>query len=163
MAKHTLILEPDYDFVLIGISSHAKDYRICWALNNKLNIDLKKIDSLEIKGNKKLSTPSFFSTFKFDDPGNFLEYVVLENFSEGKAPSPKENTLFKEERGAEPSVENEYLIPEYKHLNFFFIVKGEENENRVGELVTEIKQLEMVLTAIPIEVTTLKSKHNLIF
>ena len=163
MAKHTLILEPDYDFVLIGISSHAKDYRICWALNNKLNLDLKKIDSLEMKGNKKQSTPSFFSTFSFDDSDNFLEYVVLENFSEGKAHSPKENTLFKEDVGTEPSVENEYLIPEYKHLNFFFIVKGEVDDNKVDELITNIKQLEMVLTAISIDVTKLKSKHNLIF
>jgi len=163
LAKHTLIVEPDYDFVLIGISSHAKDYRICWALNNRLNIEFKKTDPLEIKGSKKQSTPSFFSSFIFDDTENFLEYFVLANLSEGKTPLTNKNSLFEESVGGDQSSENEYLVPEYKHLNFFFIVKGDIDTNRVGELVAEIKQLEMVLTAIAIDVTTLKSKHNLIF
>jgi hypothetical protein len=162
LAKHLLTLEPDFDFVLIGISSHAKDYRICWALNNTLNIELKKIESLEIKGNKKQSTPSFFSAFEFEDADNFIEYFVLANLSEGKAYTANANSLFEEE-DAKESRENEFLIPEYKQMNYFFIVKGEVSDNRVDDLLTQIKELDIVLTAITIDVTSLKSKQNLIF
>jgi len=53
LGKHTLKIEYDFDFVLIGISSHEKDYRICWALNNVLGLDLTKKNSLEIKSKNK--------------------------------------------------------------------------------------------------------------
>lgn len=162
MAKHTLILEPDYDFVLTGISSHAKDYRICWALNNTLNIELKKTDSLEIKG-KKQPTSSFFSTFKFEDTKNFTEYIVLSNFSEAKSHVLQENTLFKEEKDKLQSLENEFLIPEHKNLNYFFIVKGEISDGEINNFVKKLKELDIVLTTIIIDVPRLKSKNNLIF
>ncbi len=163
MARHTLFLEPDYDFVLIGISSHAKDYRICWAINNKLNIEFKKIDSLEIKNSKKQSTPSFFSTFRFEDAENFLEYFVIANLSEGKRPSLKKNSLFGEEKEEEQSLENECLIPEYKNFDYFFIIKGKVSDNKRDEFVTAIKELDITLTALAINLTPLKSKQNLIF
>ena len=58
MKKHLLEIEYDYDFVLIGISSHEKDYRVCWALNNKLGLELVKTEPFEIK-DKKMSLPTF--------------------------------------------------------------------------------------------------------
>jgi hypothetical protein len=42
MAKHTLEVEYDYDFDLIGISCHLKDYRFCWILNRLLNQNLER-------------------------------------------------------------------------------------------------------------------------
>ena len=44
--KLTLEIENEFDFSLLGISCHAKDYRISWALNNSLNIKLKKEDDI---------------------------------------------------------------------------------------------------------------------
>ena len=162
MGKYTLILEPDYDFSLIGISSHEKDYKICWALNNALSIELKKVDSLEIKG-KKTSTPSFFSSFKYEDTENFLEHFVFSNFSEGKSHATNLNTLFKESSGKSQTLENEWLIPEYKQMNYFYIIKGEVTDALLKEKIKKIKKLDAVQTAIFIDVKTLKSKHNLIF
>jgi hypothetical protein len=59
--------------------------------------------------------------------------------------------------------ENEFLIPEHKQMNYFFVIKGELEEQAVQHMVKQIKEIDMVLTAIPIDVTQLKSKHNLIF
>lgn len=42
MAKHTLEVDYDYDFDLIGISCHLKDYRFCWILNRLLNQNLER-------------------------------------------------------------------------------------------------------------------------
>jgi len=39
---HKLAVEPDYRFFLIGISSHENDYHLCWAINQKLNLNLQK-------------------------------------------------------------------------------------------------------------------------
>ncbi|MCW3083217.1 MAG: hypothetical protein JWP12_583 [Bacteroidetes bacterium] len=159
MVKHTLEIEHDYDFVLIGISSHEKDYRFCWALNNKLKLELVKQDSLEIKG-KKQTTPSYFSFFTFDDEDQYTEYSVIANFSESKALAANENTLF----GAQDATEeNEFLIPEHKQMNYFFVIRGELEDEEVEELMKQIREIDMVLTTIRIDAKSLKSKQNLIF
>lgn len=43
MSKFQLQIDYDFDFRLIGISCHARDYRLCWALNNHLEIQLEKV------------------------------------------------------------------------------------------------------------------------
>lgn len=162
MGKHTLKIEYDYDFVLIGISSHEKDYRLCWALNNTLGLDLNKIESLEIRS-KKQTTPSYFSLFKYENTEEFMEYFVIANLSENKLFGSDENTLFSTGARGPHATENGVLIPEHKQMNYFFVIKGEIPENKREDMFRKIKELDLVLTAVFIDVRELKSKKNLIF
>jgi hypothetical protein len=163
LGKHTLEIEYDYDFVLIGISSHEKDYRICWALNQKLNIDLAKQDSLEIK-DKKETTPSYFSFFRFEDRDAFTEYSVIANFSESKSMVLTENTLFEStERTRTHKGDNNLLIAEQKQWNYFLVVRADMENEQAEELIRKIKEIDVVLTAVRIDPKSLRSKQNLIF
>ncbi len=139
MKKYLLEIEYDYNFVLIGISSHEKDYRICWALNNKLSLELIKTDALEIK-DKKQEEPSAFSLFICERPDEFMEYLIIANRSE---------------KGL--------LIPEQKQMDYLFVIKGEIEEEKIQELINKIKEINFVLTAVRIDPSILKSKQNLIF
>ncbi len=164
MGKHTLKIEYDYNFLLIGISTQEKDYRLSWAINNKLGIELSKQNSLEIKGKKQL-TPSYFSFFLFENQDTFKEYAVIANLSESKASAVQANTLFQE---SEKSVkghknENEFLIPEQKQMNYFFIVRGELDGEESNEILNKIKGLNTIQAAVQIDVNSLKTKQNLIF
>jgi hypothetical protein len=138
LGKHTLEIEYDYDFVLIGISSHEKDYRICWAINNKLGLDLVKTEPLEIK-DKKQDELSHFSLFIFEQPDEFKEYFVIANRSE---------------KGL--------LIPEQKQVDYFFIIRGEDDDDVIMEKIKQINEINLVQTAFRIDVNGLKSKQNLI-
>lgn len=158
MAKHTLEIEFDYDFVLIGISSHEKDYRLCWTINNTLNLQLTKQESLEIKG-KKQTTPSFFSFFLFEKQDDFIDYAIIANLSESKTVEQTTSTLF----DALDESDNEYLIPEQKQMNYFFLIRGEIENEEVNEIIQQIKEIENVQTAVRIDVKSLRSKQNLIF
>ena len=40
--KHLLEEEYEYDFKLLGICCHEKDYRLCWAVNSTLDLNLSK-------------------------------------------------------------------------------------------------------------------------
>lgn len=139
MKKHLLEIEYDFDFVLIGISSHEKDYRISWAINNKLGLDLIKTDPLEIQ-DKKQEEASGFSLFVCDRPDEFMEYLVIANRSE---------------KGL--------LIPEQKQMDYFFVIKGEIENEKIAVMIDKIKEINFVLTAIRIDPALLKSKQNLIF
>ncbi len=160
MGKYTLEIEPDYDFVLIGISSHEKDYRFCWALNKKLNIELTKRESLEIKG-KKQNTPSFFSFFLHENPDEFLEYAVIANLSEGKSQESTIHTLFGNLKDGES--DSELLIPEQKQMDYFFLIRAEIEDTEIQDLIKKIREMDNVQTTVRIDPKQLKSKQNLIF
>lgn len=137
--KFTLEVEYDYDFSLIGICSHEKDYRVCWALNKQLGIELSKTNDLELT-EKKASAPSKFSMFTFNDEEKYREYSILGNKSA-----------------------NKLLLPEHKQVDYFLMIKSGLNEKEKEELVKKIKELSIVLTAYSIEPENLKSKQNLLF
>ncbi len=160
MAKHTLEIEYDFDFILVGISSHEKDYRFCWRLNNAFKLNLVKQEPLEIK-NKKQKTPSFFSFYLFRDKEMFTDYVVLANTSENKELITKETNLFGELNNTES--DTDFLLPELKQFNYFYIIKGDLSDDEVENSISKIKEIENVQTAIRIDVKSLRSKQNLVF
>lgn len=137
MSKVVLHLEEDYDFSLIGISSHTKDYRLCWELNKLFNIDLTRSEDLEITKNKNTSRYSFYM---FNDIDNHTDLFLVSNAGDSG-----------------------FLIPEYKKVDFFYMLKGNIVDYRVDDIISKINQLPLVLTSFAIDVTQLKSKQNLLF
>lgn len=137
MAKLTLEIEEDYDFELVGICSHAKDYRLSWELNKKLEFDLVKDENLEltVKGEKQN-----YSFFSFIDDENLIEYYLINNRSE-----------------------NGILIPEEKRSDYFLLIRGVLREGQIEDHIREIATIKNVLTTYKIEVENLKSKNNLLF
>ncbi len=162
MGKHTLNIEYDFDFVLIGISSHEKDYRLCWSINRLFELDLIKGAPLEIKSGRQ-KTPSFFSLFEYQNPEEFKEYFVISNLSENKLAASKEHTLFHKGIKEATAAENGILISEHKQMDYFFVIRGEMEEGETAEIIKKIKEIDLVLTAVNIDVSQLKSKKNLVF
>lgn len=137
MTKFTLNIEEEYDFSLIGISCHAKDFRLCFELNKLLEIDLTRAKDLEIISKNTIGN---YALFEYIDEDNFLDYYLISN------------------RG-----EKGFLIPEHKTIDFLLQLKGATNEEIEEELISKICSLSLVLTAYQIDVDSLKSKQNLIF
>ncbi len=137
MSKLLLNIEEEYDFHLIGISCHSKDYRLCWELNKLLSIDLSRTEDLDL--NLKTSIGQF-SFYEFIDEENYSEYFLISN------------------RSAKG-----FLLPEQKNTDFLFMIKGTPYDSLVTELLEKISSSEIVLTSYKIDVDSLKSKQNLLF
>ncbi len=137
MSKLVLTFEEDYDFSLIGISCHSKDYRLCWEINKALSIDMVRTTDLEINKKDKVSTYSFY---EFIDEANYLEYYLISN------------------RG-----NSGYIIPEQKTMDFFLMIKGNISDNHTKESIAKINSLSLVLTSFNVDPNQLKSKQNLLF
>jgi len=139
MTRFQLEVEYDYDFDLIGISCHAPDYRLCWALNQKLLLQLaKKEKDLDNKP-KKQTESSIHSLYEFYHEEDHIEYQLLENKSG-----------------------NSMIIPEHKQADYLLVMRN-NYAVEAEEIVNKIKTIDLVLTAYKIEVKSLKSKENLIF
>lgn len=141
MAKRTLYLKPDYDydFELISIISPIRDYRLCWHINNKLNLDFARQEEIPLHYPKKHKY-AYYNLFYFEDEMNWLQYYFINNRSLG-----------------------EHLIPELKQVDYFLLIKGGNAATEKDAVVDILRGLEQVQAVLTIDPTTLKSKQNLIF
>ena len=137
MSKFTLNIEEDYEFSLIGISCHAKDYKLCFEFNKLLEVDFIRTEDLDIDSKK---TQGNYSLYEYIDEDNFMDYYLISNRSS---------------KGV--------LIPEHKTIDYFLLLKGATNDDITDDMIQKISTLQIVLTAYKIDVDTLKSKQNLIF
>lgn len=129
----------EYDFLLIGISCHEKDYRISWALNHYLSLGfIKENEDLEVFLSKS-NEASLHSIYAYTNKETHNEFYLINNRS---------NTGF--------------LVPEQPLADYLLIIK--ENFNfSLSLFLKKIKNINFVLTAFEIPVSQLKSKANLIF
>jgi len=139
MAKRKLHLDYDFDFIMLGIACYSKDYMLCSAINNKMNIDLMKVEDL-ILVDSKTKQSSGFSMFNFEDE-DAIEYHVVANVGSNKS----------------------FLIPEHDKFDYFLIIKNTNSDYDVDALVKDLKAIQIVILINKIIPSTLKSKGNLIF
>ncbi len=138
--KLTLEIEYDYEFILIGISCHCRDYKLCWAINKQLGFSLTKDADMELPI-KKNQMATVFSRFSHFDEDKRLSYMLISN------------------KGT-----NDYLLPEQKkHADYLFKIEGNMSETEQQEFVSQLKQIDLIQLAFVIDVQELKSKQNLLF
>jgi hypothetical protein len=136
MAKFTLDIEYDYDFSLIGLSCHARDYKLCWSINKHLGFDFSCQDNLRLI--TKVSSVEF-SHYAYEDSDAHLSFSLISNRGIGGL-----------------------LIPEQKQTDFFLKISGVMPLNKIEKLIIQLKELDCVITAFPIDIDKLKSKQNLL-
>lgn len=151
MAKTKLLLEYDYDFLLIGIISPYPDYKLSWSLNKTLEIDLQREEDMvlpSMEGKDKGLTLGFdeqveiptFAFFKYDNEDLHLMYTLVANHSKSAL-----------------------LIKEEQRVDFFLIIGGSYDEIDIEQLLQQVKSDKHVITAFEIDPNRLKSKQNLLF
>ena len=140
MKRTKLIIEYEYDFHLVGLTTFLKGYRLAWEINQALGINLVKQADLTV-GFKKTDEKSF-SYYAFEGVHNRLK-------------------LFKN-KASENEPGKYFLIPEFPHFDFIILAAMEEQyrHQQLVDLIKTIPDVQLV-AAIPLE--GLKSKSNFIF
>ncbi len=133
MTKFVLEIEEDYEFALIGLSCHSKDYRICRELNQQLNIDLTRQHDYIVE-------KQAFSFYLYLDEDNHIDYYIITNRSKSG-----------------------FLLPEQKSVDYFLLLKGNYSDELIKNLIWKINNISLVLTSFKINPLQLKSKQNLLF
>ena len=137
MAISRLDFDYDYDFLLFGIRSHMKDYRLCWSLNRQLEIDLAREEDIQLDDK---SEPRLFSFYTFDNEEQRLRYILVAN------------------RG-----EVGYLVNEQKQADYFLVIEGFYDQLNRPEVLDKVRKSPFVLTAFELDPNELKSRQNLLF
>ena len=125
---------------LLGIVAPMKDYLFTWHINEKMGFKFRINNGLEIQLRKK-ERNYFFSIYEYEVPGCCLVHYLYHNQYDG-----------------------EYLLPEFKHLDFLWLVKGDEiNRQELSDLQQSIKLLPAVQLVNEMTHEKIKNKQHLIF
>ena len=166
MSKITFKLETDFDleldFVLIGISSVLRDYRLCHFINKHTGLQLVygKEDYMDHNGHNK------------EKPKDELDYHILFESKKNKPVVKNHYNIFRYHNQtfdfefyllSNRSVEGAALIPEISSFDYFLMIKHFIDEEDLDALLENIKSIPEVLLVKEIDPTILKSKENLIF
>jgi hypothetical protein len=140
MKKSKLIIDYEFNFDLLGLSSAAKGYKLAWDLNQALHISLVK-------------QPDLVVGFKNNEEKNFSFYAYETQLNRLKL---FKNKAFDNESG------KYFLIPEFPHFDFIILAAMEDQyaHQQLFNLIKSIPSVQFVAT-IPLE--GLKSKSNFIF
>ncbi len=125
---------------LIGIVAPIKDYRFCWYLNKILHLNFRVNNNIEIELNKK-KRQYFFSVFEYTERGTTKTHYLYNNQFDG-----------------------EYLLPEFKHLDFLWLIKDENmRDEELPYLLSSIRVIPSVQLITEMTNEKMKNKQNLIF
>ena len=139
MSKTRLEFDYEYDFLLFGISCHLKDYRLCWALNKHLQLQLKKEKDLVLDPEQG-EDGGHFSYYSWQDETRHLQYITVAN------------------RG-----DKSWLVHEQRQADYFLIIEGYIDMVEPAEVLNNLRKIPVILTAYSLDPNELKSKQNLIF
>ena len=128
------------DTRLLGIMAPIKDYQLCWHLNNLMGMDFRINNEIEIQLSKK-DRNYFFALYEFSEPTGSLSHYLYNNRFDG-----------------------EYLLPEFKHLDFLWLMKGDiVSEDSLHQSINEIKEISGVQLVLELTNEKTRNKEHLVF
>jgi hypothetical protein len=125
---------------LLGIMAPIKDYQFCWLLNNLMGIDFRVNNEFEIQLTRK-KRDYFFAVYEYAEEHTALVHYLYNNQFDG-----------------------EYLLPEFKHLDFLWLLKGDPvKEDSIEHLIKSIKNIGGVQLVVELTSQMIKHKEHLVF
>lgn len=139
--NNDLITEEFFEHThLLGIMAPVKNYHFVWSIEQYMGYDFTINHDLEVQMIKKKRS-YFFSVYQYHIPGSFLNHYVYHNQHDG-----------------------EFLLPEFKHVDFLWLTKGEEvSREDILSIQQSIRMIPGVQLVSELTNEKIKNKGHLIF
>jgi hypothetical protein len=109
------------EYGFIAISSHLKDYRLTFMINESLGLQFKRINDLTIQSDKSTLA---YSLFRYSEPDHRIDICLISNHHpEGK------------------------LIPSLKQTDYFMVIIGFLEKSLFDTYIKKLKKISGVLMA----------------
>ncbi len=136
--KHKLEYSEDFDFLLIGISSHEADYRLVWKINQDFSLNFIRQESL--KYTRKDGSEAEYALFTCDDEDTYYLYHLVSN-----------------------RAEEGVLLEELKNIDYLIKIQGDLSEAFINGFLNRLKKTEGILGVFRIDPEGLKNRDRLVF
>jgi hypothetical protein len=138
---NTLLVEEFFEGTrLMGIVAPVKGYQFSWLLNQYMQIDFRINHDIEIQLDKK-KRKYYFSIYEYAEPnGSLMHYLYINQF------------------------DGEYLLPELKHLDFLWLLKGDiMRDTEFAHLQQSIRSIPGVQLVMELTGEKIRNKAHLVF
>lgn len=123
------------EFFFIGISSHLKDYRLSFFINQELGLKLKKIEDF-VQADEQTNSYTY-SLFYYRCPDTNNNFCLISNHHSEKK-----------------------LIQAFKQFDFFLLVQNNLSPANKKELISNLKKIPNLLAAYEIELKKVKNINH---
>ena len=128
------------DALFLGIVAPIKDYQLCWLLNQQLRFNFRLNNEIEIQLSKK-GRQYFFAVYEYKEPNGTNCHYLYNNQFDG-----------------------EYLLPEFKHLDYLWMMKGDDNARMaLPEFSNLLRSINGVQLVTEVTADKIRNKAHLIF
>ncbi len=125
---------------LLGIVAPIKSYQFCWQMNNLFRLNFRVNPDVEIPLTRK-GRLYYFAVFEYKEPNSSLCHYLYNNHNDG-----------------------EYLLPEFKHLDFLWLLKGDRvSDDGLQNIINSIRSIQSVQLVTELTYEKIKNKSHLIF
>ena len=136
MKKTKLVVDFEYDFELIGITSSTKFHKLCWSINNGIGLRLIKQEDFVLESVEGREM-TFVNYAHVDDS---CEIIVFKNKS--------------------PDNDSDLILPEMPHFDYVLKINGSFQTFAVEEVIKQLRDVKYIEYIAPIALEKLKSKDN---
>ena len=126
----------EVDFFVLAINSHAKGYKLCWEINNKLSLDFIKNEYHKPEESKGAE----FSRFTSENKDLETQYDLISNYSKGG-----------------------YLLPKFKNIEYFLKIQNPFWEKEKKEFIGKLGGLAEILLIFEFDLERINSLRPFIF
>jgi hypothetical protein len=135
--RHKLELAMEEDFCLLGVVADEPDYKLCWMINQALDMNFEKQEDLQLY-HRKRNEEQVFSLFSYYDPDAMTTYRIIRNKSE-----------------------NGYFLDEMKNIDYLIHIQGEIHADRISDFMQSVNSLKPVRMCVPSDLSRIKNKERL--
>jgi len=126
----------EVDFIVFAINSHAKGYKLCWEMNNRL-----KLNFIKNKYHKPEETTGVeFSRFTYEVKDLDVYYDLISNYSKGG-----------------------YLLPKFKNVDYFLKIQNPFWEKEKEEFIGKLSKIPEILLIFEFDLDKINSLSPFIF
>lgn len=157
MKVHKLDIDDfsEIDYELIAINTTTEDYLLAFLINKELRLALKR-DKKDILSSDNIDDVGF-SRYGFEDQNHDLYWTLVQN-QKWIDTKTDDSLLF------EQTQQKTYLLPEFKHVDYFLKIECSEFERQeITDLLDKLKKIEKISAVFLVDIEKIKSKNNLIF
>ncbi len=153
LAKRIHIQEPfEYHHRVLGIASDAHIWKLCWEINQLLELNLVKKEKETPQPEQIKRAEEVLATlFKESDlqpPGGVQHY-----YEDLESNPNREYTLFESDRSLSPK--------EAKPFRYFLLIlSGEEDKPDLESMITRLNQSEIILSSV--DISDIKNIKNIL-
>ncbi len=125
--KYMLNIEDEVEFDVFGLSTPFADYRLAWALNDKLEFKFEKSSDLLSVFDRKTKQMKMFQQFSFIDEENLTQICLLKN-----------------KQG------NQIVTADHAKMDYFLIIKNNFTID-TNKLLTQLRNTNGIVAAFKLE------------